>query len=95
MDNTELIYEKCGIKKEVFRFGERIEKELEERFSGYDRIAEYNQLKVVHAMQSCKVSEACFMPSSGYGYNDLGRETLEKVYAAHPDWKEQPTEENK
>lgn len=81
MDNTELIYEKCGIKKEVFRFGERIEKELEERFSGYDRIAEYNQLKVVHAMQSCKVSEACFMPSSGYGYNDLGRETLEKVYA--------------
>ena len=75
------IYEKCGISKEVYDFGERILEELQERFLEYDKIAEYNQLKVLGAMQKCRVSESCFMPSSGYGYNDLGRDTLEKVYA--------------
>lgn len=75
------IYEKCGISKEVYDFGERILEELQERFLEYDKTAEYNQLKVLGAMQKCRVSESCFMPSSGYGYNDLGRDTLEKVYA--------------
>ena len=49
-------------------------KEIDER-------AEYNQLKVIRAMQECRVSAECFQTSSGYGYNDLGRDTLEKVYA--------------
>lgn len=76
------IYQKCGISNEVYEFGENILKDLKERFDIYDKTAEYNQLKVLNAMQKCKVSESCFMPSSGYGYNDLGRDTLEKVYAA-------------
>lgn len=76
------IYQRCGISKEVYMFGEKILGSLKERFEKYDQIAEYNQLKVLNAMQKCKVSESCFMPSSGYGYNDLGRDTLEKVYAA-------------
>ena len=46
-----------------------------------DKNAEYNQMKVLHAMQKNKVSEACLYPSTGDGYNDLGRDTLEAVYA--------------
>ena len=47
-----------------------------------DETAEYNQLKVTAAMQECRVSEACLLGTTGYGYNDLGRDTLEQVYAA-------------
>lgn len=54
---------------------------MEERFKKVDKIAEYNQLKVIGAMQKNKVAEAHFNTTTGYGYNDLGRETLEKVYA--------------
>ena len=75
------MYRKCGISRDVYMFGEKILSHLKERFDEFDKTAEYNQLKVIHAMQEAKVSEACFMPSSGYGYNDLGRDTLEKVYA--------------
>lgn len=75
------IYQKCGISKDVYEFGENILEKLKDRFDSYDKTAEYNQLKVLNAMQKCKVSESCFMPSSGYGYNDLGRDTLERVYA--------------
>lgn len=67
--------------KEVFAFGTKIEEELKERFAKIDEIAEYNQLKVIHAMQASKVSEACLYGTTGYGYNDLGRDTLEQVYA--------------
>ena len=75
------IYRSCGISEEVYRFGENILNTLSERFDGFDKVCEYNQLKVINAMHEAKVSEACFMPSNGYGYNDLGRDTLEKVYA--------------
>ena len=60
---------------------EKICADLEERFKKVDKIAEYNQLKVIGAMQKNKVAEAHFNTTTGYGYNDLGRETLEKVYA--------------
>ena len=60
---------------------EKNEKELKERFDKIDTNAEYNQLKVIAAMQKNKVSAECFQASSGYGYNDLGRDTLERVYA--------------
>ncbi len=80
MDKTG-IYGKCGISKEVYEFGEKILYNLRDRFSEIDETAEYNQLKVINAMRQCRVSEACFTPSSGYGYNDIGRDTLEKVYA--------------
>ncbi|MBE5828897.1 MAG: hypothetical protein E7305_05450 [Butyrivibrio sp.] len=76
------IYEELGISKEVFEFGEKILEGLKERFEKIDETAEYNQLKVLKAMQENKVSEACLLGTTGYGYNDLGRETLEKVYAS-------------
>ena len=70
-----------GISREIYRYGERIQEGLKERFTAIDRLAEYNQLKVVRAMQECRVSEACLLGTTGYGYNDLGRDTLESVYA--------------
>lgn len=76
------LYQALGISEQVFAFGTEIEKELKERFAQIDEVAEYNQLKVIHAMQKCKVSEACLYSTTGYGYNDLGRDTLEQVYAA-------------
>ncbi len=66
---------------EVYDFGHKIEESLKERFEKFDKTAEYNQMKVLLAMQKNKVSAECFQASTGYGYNDLGRDTLEKVYA--------------
>ena len=77
---TEL-YRNMGISEEVLRFGEDVLASLQERFRAMDETAEYNQLKVIRAMQKNHVSEACLYPSTGYGYNDIGRHTLEKVYA--------------
>lgn len=74
-------YERLGICKEVYRFGSKIEEELKGRFAKIDETAEYNQMKVILAMQKNKVCAECFSMSNGYGYNDLGRDTLEKVYA--------------
>lgn len=76
------LYQALGISEQVLAFGTEIEKELKERFAQIDEVAEYNHLKVIHAMQKCKVSEACLYSTTGYGYNDLGRDTLEQVYAA-------------
>lgn len=75
------MYEILGIKKEVFEFGRTIEEELSTRFLEFDKIAEFNQLKVLQAMQANRVNEGCFQYASGYGYNDQGRDTLEDVYA--------------
>ena len=75
-------YRQLGISEEVCAYGMRVEKELLERFDEIDRIAEFNQLKVLGAMQENRVSAECFQTTSGYGYNDLGRDTLEKVYAS-------------
>ena len=74
-------YMKMGINEAVYDFGTKIEEKLKERFAQIDETAEYNQLKVVHAMQKNRVSAECFNTSSGYGYNDMGRDILEKVYA--------------
>ncbi|MDD6233410.1 MAG: methionine gamma-lyase family protein, partial [Frisingicoccus sp.] len=75
------MYRSAGIMPEVYDFCKEIENTLEDRFKTIDETAEYNQMKVLMAMQKNNVSEACFQPSSGYGYDDLGRDTLEKVYA--------------
>ena len=75
------IYKEMGISDNVYAFGLETEKQLEARFKEIDDTAEYNQLKVLKAMQDNKVSEACLMGTTGYGYNDIGRDTLEKVYA--------------
>ena len=79
--NLETMYGSMGISKEVYAYGQKIEKELKERFAAIDENAEYNQLKVVYAMQKHRVSDIHFAGTSGYGYNDLGRDTLEEVYA--------------
>ncbi len=76
------LYDEFGISEKVHRFGEIIIEELAERFKKIDETAEYNQLKVLKAMQDNKVSEACLMGTTGYGYNDIGREKLEAVYAS-------------
>ena len=75
------IYEDMGITPEVYALGEEILKELKPRFEEIDKVAERNQLKVLKALQDCKVSEACLLGTTGYGYNDIGRDTLEEVYA--------------
>ena len=75
------VYAGMGISREVYEYGERTLAALEDRFRRIDEVSEYNQLKVVRAMQECRVSEACLLGTTGYGYNDLGRDTLEAVYA--------------
>ena len=80
MDNREM-FESLGIAPSVYDFCEEQLRTLEDRFSEIDAIAEYNQLKVVKAMQDAQVSEAHLYGTTGYGYDDIGRDTLEKVYA--------------
>lgn len=82
MLDTKEMYKELGISEEVYAYGENILKPLKERFQEIDQMAEYNQLKVLHAMQENKVSEGCFNYASGYGYSDQGRDTLEQVYAS-------------
>ena len=75
------MYQSMGISNEVYHFGKEILEGLKERFEKIDDVAEYNQMKVLNAMQQCKVSDVHFAATTGYGYNDLGRDTLEEVYA--------------
>ena len=78
---TESLYIQMGIDPNVLRYGLEIEAGLKDRFAEIDRMAEFNQLRVLHAMQEAKVSSECFNYASGYGYSDFGRDTLEQVYA--------------
>ena len=79
MQEMNAVYRELGISSEVLAYGNKIEQELKERFAAIDDNAEYNQMKVLLAMQKNKVSEACLYASSGYGYNDLGRDTLADI----------------
>lgn len=74
-------YERMGINSDVLNISDEIINDLSQRFQKIDKIAEYNQLKVVSAFQKNKVAEEHFNTTTGYGYNDIGRDTLEKVYA--------------
>ena len=78
---TKEIYKSMGISQEVYEYGNAIAEKLQERFRQIDSMAEYNQMKVLKAMRKNQVSEACLLGTTGYGYNDLGRDTLEAVYA--------------
>ncbi len=80
METTE-IYAALGIDPRVTRFGERVLASLRERFDGIDAAAEYNQAKVLEAMRKNRVNAQCFAQTTGYGYNDTGRDVLERVYA--------------
>jgi cystathionine beta-lyase family protein involved in aluminum resistance len=76
------IYKELGIKEDVLNFADRIEEKLKERFEKIDETAEYNQCKVIRGMQKNRVSDVHFSATTGYGYNDLGRDALEEVYAS-------------
>ena len=75
------MYESLGVSRAVYEYGETILAALKPRFEAIDQTAEYNQTKVLAAMQKNKLSAGCFAATTGYGYDDMGREVLEKVYA--------------
>ncbi|MCI8438741.1 MAG: hypothetical protein HFF73_04405 [Oscillospiraceae bacterium] len=80
---TELLqlYEEMGLSAAVYRRGEQVLERLEDRFRAIDRRAEYNQAKVLSAMQRSRIGANHFAATTGYGYDDEGRERLEQVYA--------------
>lgn len=80
--NIKEMYKSLGIDGETYDYGTEIEASLKERFEKIDETVEYNQMKVISAMQRNRVSDIHFAATSGYGYNDLGRDTLEAVYAS-------------
>lgn len=81
MSSLNDIYESFGVSKKVIELSDKVLKSLEGRFLDIDKNAEYNQMKVLSAMQKHKVSDIHFAATTGYGYNDLGRDVLEDVYA--------------
>ena len=76
-----MIYGQLGISEAVLTYAKEVEESLKDRFAEIDATAEYNQIKVIKAMQEARVSDVHFAATTGYGYNDLGRDTLEEVYA--------------
>ncbi len=81
MEKLTELYLTMGVSPAVYHYGEAALERLKDRFAAIDQVAEYNQAKVLHAMQKNKVSAACFVGTTGYGYDDLGRDNLERVYA--------------
>lgn len=75
------IYNKLGISNKVLRLADEAESALTDKFKKIDSIAEYNQAKVTLAMHNNRVNATCFAATTGYGYNDFGRDTLENIYA--------------
>lgn len=78
----EQMYKALSIHPEIQELGREVESKLKERFEEIDKVAEYNQLKVIKAFQDNRVSDIHFAATTGYGYNDLGRDTIEQVYAS-------------
>ena len=81
MNEITAMYEHMGISPAVYAYGEKAIARLKERFEKIDQVAEYNQAKVLAAFRKNRVSATCFAASTGYGYNDEGRDKLEQVYA--------------
>ena len=81
MKASDYMIKEFGISREICGLAENLEKELGPMFAEIDKTAELNQLKVLSAMGKNRLSEAHFASTTGYGYNDLGRDTLEAVYA--------------
>ncbi len=81
MDALLELYNTMGISPAVYAYGENTIEKIADRFRQIDAIAEYNQAKVLAAMQKSRVSAACFAATTGYGYDDVGRDNLERVYA--------------
>lgn len=81
INTKDFLIDSFGINKDIISLCEKVENEIKDKFVEIDNILEYNQLKVLNAMQKNKLSDIHFMATTGYGYNDLGRETLENIYA--------------
>ena len=81
MEQLTQMYQAMGISPAVYHYGEKTLEKIKDRFAAIDQVAEYNQAKVLAAMQKNRVSAACFAATTGYGYDDMGRDNLEKVYA--------------
>ena len=77
------VYASLGISEKVLRFSEPILESLKDRFAEIDETAEYNQLRIVKAMQDAHIGEASLKGTTGYGYDDIGRDGLEAVYAGY------------
>ncbi|MBP3218713.1 MAG: methionine gamma-lyase family protein [Lachnospiraceae bacterium] len=77
------LYAGLGISRQVLDFADPILKALMPRFEEIDRIAEYNQLRVIRAMQEAHIGEASLKGTTGYGYDDIGRDGLEEVYSRY------------
>ena len=77
----ESMYQTLGVSRPVYEYGEAVLAGLRERFAAVDRTAEYNQGKVLAAMQKNRVNATHFAATTGYGYDDEGRDNLERVYA--------------
>lgn len=77
----DLLINNLGIKEEVLNLCEESEKELQEEFDKLKEVREYNQYKVLNVMQECRLSDTHFNWTTGYGYNDIGREKTEEIYA--------------
>ena len=80
--NRDEMYLSLGVSDKVLQFGEAVLDELKPRFAGIEEIAELNQAKVIGAMQKNRVNATHFAASTGYGYDDEGRDNLERVYAS-------------
>ncbi|MBR3833539.1 MAG: methionine gamma-lyase family protein [Lachnospiraceae bacterium] len=81
MDNLREYYIQLGVSPKVYDFCSEIEKSLENRFKDIDTVTELNQVKVIKAMQECRFAEEHMNGTTGYGYNDAGREVVEDIYA--------------
>lgn len=81
LENMGKMYESMGLSRELLDYSKKIADSLKPRFDAIDEIEEYNQMKVIAAMQKNRVSAEHLYGTTGYGYNDAGRETLEAVYA--------------
>ena len=77
----EAMYEQLGVSRAVYEYGEAVLRDLRQRFEAIDQTAEYNQGKVLAAMQKNRVNATHFAATTGYGYDDEGRDNLERVYA--------------
>ena len=75
------MYQEFGIKKELINLSKEVEEEIREQIDKVSKVCEYNSLKVLSAFQRNRVSDVHFGSTTGYGYGDIGRDTIEKIFA--------------
>ena len=81
MEELLSIYSEMGISPAVYAYAEKVLDHIKDRFAAIDKVAEYNQAKVLRAFHKNRIAATCFAATTGYGYNDEGRDKLEQIYA--------------